>query len=62
MVPLFKISVYEDDEDVEKSRRNQEYYVLIQPKLPNFDSFKEAVYDRFPVLKGRPLNMFYFGE
>lgn len=56
MVPVFKISLFENESD------NNSYYVLIQPRLPTFDSFKQAIYDRFPVLRNKPLCMYYYGK
>lgn len=56
MAPLFKISLFDDESDTNT------YYVLIQPHLPTFYSFKQAIYDRFPVLRNKELYMYYYGK
>lgn len=60
MVPLFLISVLENEDDAVGNAI--EHYIPIQPRLPTFDSFKEAIFDRIPEFENQPLYMFYFGK
>lgn len=61
-VPIFKISLFEDEDEMLELDGKDEYYVYVQPRLSTFDSFKDAIYDRFPMLKDRSLYMFFYGE
>lgn len=58
MTPVFKISVLENEDDP----MGNAHFSIIQPRLPTFDSFKQAIFDRMPALKKRPLYMFYIGK
>lgn len=54
----YKISVIKIDYQSESCST----FVAIKPNLPSFDSLKEAIYDRFPVLNNQPLYIFYRGK
>lgn len=56
MAPVFKIAILENE------RSKAIFHVLIEPRLPNLDSFKEALFMRNPLLKSEPLYMFYNGK
>lgn len=54
---MYKICIFEHENDTD-----EEMFVLIKPKLPNFESLKEAIYERIPMLKDQPLNIFTQGK
>lgn len=52
----YKISIVNKETDIVNC------FISIKPSSSNFDSFKEAIYDRFPILKNQPLYIFYNGK
>lgn len=56
MVTFFKIAVLNHEDETAR------IYVNIQPRLPNFDSFKEALLSSIPAFKNEPLYMYYEGK
>lgn len=56
MAPVYKTIILDHEEDKDR------WCILIKPNEPNFNSFKEALFNRIPSLKNGPLHMFYYSK
>lgn len=56
MACSYKVCIVKDEFE------NANCFVSIKPNLEEFDSLKEAIYDRFTMLKNQPLHIYYQGQ
>lgn len=55
MATVYKVGFLDDEYD------DNCIHIFVKPAWPTLDSFKEALFDRVPMLKNQPFYMYYNG-
>lgn len=60
--PSLKLNFYKVSVLARESDLNELFVSIPKPPVPNYGHFKQAIVERFPLLKSQRLHIFYMGK